>query len=72
MVERVMRELGRRLKKLAYNWSDHGAVKIARIVLKKFTDIKGWDDYWKKRMKLDGNVILSIANFRVISQNLEH
>jgi len=72
MVERVMRELGRRLKKLAYNWSDHGAVKIARIVLKKFTDIKGWDDYWAKRMKLDGNVILGIANYRVTSQNLEH
>ena len=49
MVERVMRELGRRIKKLAYNWSDHGAVKVARIILKKFTDIDDWDNYWKKK-----------------------
>ena len=42
MVERVMRELGRRLKKTAYNWSDKGVTKIARIILKRFTNAKAW------------------------------
>lgn len=32
LIERVIRELGRRLKKLAYNWSDKGAAKISRII----------------------------------------
>ena len=40
MVERVMRELGRRLKKTAYGWSDKGATKIARIILKRFTSAR--------------------------------
>ncbi|MBO7327460.1 MAG: hypothetical protein J6W00_01645 [Lentisphaeria bacterium] len=39
MVERVMRELVRRLKKTAYGWSDKGATKIVRIILKRFTNV---------------------------------
>ena len=49
MVERVMRELGRRLKKTAYGWSDKGATKIARIILKRFTNAKAWEDYWQEK-----------------------
>lgn len=70
MIERVMRELGRRLKKLAYNWSDKGIAKVARIILKKFTDLKQWNDYWKKKLRLDGNVIFGLINISPLSQNL--
>ena len=31
MVERVMRELARRLKNIAYGWSDKGAKKVAAV-----------------------------------------
>ena len=31
-----MRAIGRRIKKLGYNWKDKGVGKIARIVLKLF------------------------------------
>ena len=30
-LERLMRELGRRLKRIAFGWSDDGAAKMARI-----------------------------------------
>ena len=33
MVERVMRGLGLRIKKIAYGWSDKGTTKIARTIL---------------------------------------
>ena len=32
-IERTMRAIGRRIKKLGYNWKDEGVGKIARIVL---------------------------------------
>ena len=32
MVERVMRELGRRVKKTACGWGDNGTTKIAKII----------------------------------------
>lgn len=33
---RALRAIGRRVKKLGYNWKDEGVGKIARIVLKLF------------------------------------
>ena len=50
MVERGMREPGRRLKKTACGWSDKGATKIARIILKRFTNAKAWEDYWQNKL----------------------
>lgn len=70
MIERVMRELGRRLKKLAYNWSDKGIAKVARIILKKFTGLEQWNAYWKKKLRLDGNVTFGLIDISPLSQNL--
>ena len=70
MVERVMRELGRRIKKIAYGWSDKGATKIARIILKRFANAGAWEDYWQKRMEVIGNVVIGIGNYKCFSQNL--
>jgi hypothetical protein len=72
LIERVIRELGRRLKKLAYNWSDKGAAKIARIILKKFTNEKEWEAYWKERLKIVGNVVLNVENYTITAQDLRH
>lgn len=72
MVERVMRELARRIKRIAYGWSDKGVTKIARIILKRFTNQREWEDYWKTKMNIVGNVIIDIGNYQVFSQNFAH
>ena len=72
MVERVMREIGRRIKKIAYGWSDKGVTKIARIILKRFANTNQWEEDWKKRMNCVGNVMISIGNFKVTSQHFAH
>ena len=41
MIERVMRKPGRRIKNIAYGWSDRDATKIARIILKRFAKCQG-------------------------------
>jgi hypothetical protein len=56
-IERTMREIARRLKRIAHGWSQAGAAKMARIVLKRFTNKKDWDAYWKKKLRLEGNVM---------------
>jgi hypothetical protein len=58
MIERMMREIGRRLKKIAFGWSEKGAAKMARIIIKRITSAGEWDDYWKKRLRLNGNVVI--------------
>lgn len=70
MIERVMRELGRRLKKIAYNWSDRGCTKMARILLRKFTGKKDWDEYWRRKQKLDENVRMGLRKISPTAQNL--
>ena len=56
MIERMMRELARRLKLMAHNWSDAGAGKIARIILNKALHQEEWEDWWRKKMRTEGKV----------------
>ena len=71
LIERITRELARRLKKIAYNWSNKGCEKIARIVLKKFVNEDEWNNYWKDKMKIRGDVYFFIQNYK-LSHNFAH
>lgn len=64
-VERTMREIVRRLKRIAHGWSEAGAAKMARIVLKRFTHQEAWDAYWKKKLRLDGKVIWLLRKIQI-------
>jgi len=65
-------ELARRIKYIAYGWSDKGVTKIARIILKRFTNEREWEDYWKTKINIVGNVIIDIRNNQVFLQNFAH
>ena len=41
---------------MAHGWSEAGAAKMACVILKRFTNPKAWDAYWKKKLRLEGNV----------------
>jgi len=58
MIERMMREIGRRLKKIAFGWSEKGAAKMARIIIKRITNAGEWEKYWSDRLRLNGNIVL--------------
>ncbi len=58
MIERMMREIGRRLKKIAFGWSEKGAAKMARIIIKRITSAGEWKKYWDARLRLNGNVVM--------------
>jgi hypothetical protein len=67
LIERMMREIARRLKRMAFGWSQEGAAKMARIIIKRFTSAGEWEKYWRKRLKINGNVILSLRDIKVVS-----
>lgn len=58
LIERMMREIGRRLKRIAFGWGDKGAAKMARIIIKRFSTAKQWEAYWMKKLRIDGKVML--------------
>jgi len=65
MIERMMRELARRLKRMAFGWSEEGAAKMARIIIKRFTSAGQWDKYWRKRLRIQDNVLLVLKAIKV-------
>lgn len=61
MIERMMREIGRRIKKIGHGWSPNGAAKMTRIIIKRITSADEWNHYWKEKLKLSGKVKLSFV-----------
>jgi len=59
-IERFMREMARRLKRIAHNWSEKGAEAMARILMKLTLDKEGWEEYWKNKMKISGNFKMEV------------
>ena len=65
MIERMMRELARRLKRMAFGWSEQGAAKMARIIIKRFTSAGQWEKYWREKLRIDDNVMLVLKTIKV-------
>lgn len=62
MIERMMREIGRRIKKIGHGWSAKGAAKMTRIIIKRITSADEWNQHWKEKLKLSGKVRLSFVD----------
>ena len=67
LIERMMREIARRLKRIAFGWSPAGAAKMTRIILKRFTSAGEWEKYWRKRLRINGDVILTLRSIKPVS-----
>lgn len=63
LIERVMREIARRVKRIAYNWKSEGLGKITCLLLKFFTNAEEWNEFWTKRLRFTDSVLL---NFRLL------
>jgi hypothetical protein len=49
-IERLMRELGRRIKKIGFNWSAEGAARMTRILLKTLAGNQLWEREWQEKL----------------------
>lgn len=52
ILENILREIGRRMKKIAYNWRDKGAARMGNLVMLRHYDQPTWDAYWKQTLDL--------------------
>ena len=65
LLERIFREIGRRLKRIAYGWSDAAVTKLSKmIILKKYCKDK-WEQYWKQKLGIDGNFSIQIIKAEI-------
>lgn len=66
IIENIIRELVRRLKKIGWNWSDQGATRMGRIVMIRRYDPEAWIRYWNERINLRGR-----CHIRLLSCQLQ-
>ncbi|MFN8791009.1 MAG: hypothetical protein ACK5Y2_06070, partial [Bdellovibrionales bacterium] len=59
LVERMMREIKRRIKKIGFSWSQKGAERMTRLVLLQMSSTKHrWETYWNEKMGIDSKIKL--------------
>lgn len=64
IIEEIMREVGRRVKKLGWNWADHGVSQQAAMILLRRYSEPQWHDFWKRRLNLRNRCQITLGDFR--------
>jgi len=67
LLEEIMREIGRRVKKLGWNWNDHGVTQQAKMILLRRYSQEEWDAYWKRRLDLQGRCQATVTQFERVA-----
>ena len=65
LLERLFRELGRRLKKIAWGWADKTVTKLSKMILLKQYSRQKWEEYWKKKLGIEGNFSIQIVSVKL-------
>jgi hypothetical protein len=65
LLERVFRELGRRLKRIAYGWSDKTVTNLSKMILLKQYSREKWEQYWKEKLGIKGHFHIQIQSLEL-------
>ena len=65
LLERVFREIGRRLKRIAWGWGDKAVTKLSKMILLKQYSRSKWEEYWKSKLGIDGHFHIEIASVQL-------
>jgi hypothetical protein len=66
LLERVFRELGRRLKKIAWGWSDQAVTNLSKMILIRQYARDKWEEYWKEKLGIKGYFTIQIQSVEII------
>ncbi|MBL7180909.1 MAG: hypothetical protein ISS65_12015 [Desulfobacterales bacterium] len=61
LLERVFREIGRRLKKIAWGWSDKTVTNLSKMIMIKQYSRDKWEQYWKEKLGIKGYFNIEIG-----------
>ena len=62
LLERVFREIGRRLKRIAWGWSDKTVTNIAKMIMIRQYSRDKWEKYWKEKLGIRGYFDIEIRS----------
>jgi len=61
LLERLFREIGRRLKKIVWGWSDKAVTNISKMIMIRQYSRDKWEKYWKEKLGIKGYCNIQIS-----------
>jgi hypothetical protein len=65
LLERVFREIGRRLKRIAWGWSDTAVTNLSKMIMIRQYSRDTWEKYWKEKLGIKGYFSIDIRSIRL-------
>jgi len=65
LLERVFREIGRRLKRIAWGWSDKAVTNISKMIMIRQYSRDEWEQYWKEKLGIKGYFNIEIQSVKL-------
>ena len=65
LLERVFREIGRRLKRIAWGWSDTAVTNISKMIMIRQYSREKWERYWKEKLGIKGYFNIEISSVKL-------
>ncbi len=62
LLERVFKEIGRRLKRIAWGWSDTAVTNLSKMIMIKQYSRDKWEQYWKQKLGIKGYFSVQITS----------
>lgn len=61
LLERVFREIGRRLKRIAWGWADKTVTNLSKMIMIRQYSREKWEQYWKEKLGIKGYFSIEIS-----------
>jgi len=61
LLERVFREIGRRLKRIAWGWADKTVTNLSKMIMIRQYSREKWEQYWKEKLGIKGYFNIEIS-----------
>jgi len=65
LLERLFREIGRRLKRIAWGWSDTAVTNISKMIMIRQYSRDKWEKYWKEKLGIKGYFNIEISSVKL-------
>mgnify|MGYP001825734935 CR=1 FL=1 len=62
LLELIFREIGRRIKRIAWGWSDTTVSKLSQMIILKKYSKENWENYWKQKLGIKGYFSIHIQS----------
>ena len=65
LLERVFREIGRRLKRIAWGWVDKTVTNLSNMIMIRQYSRDKWERYWKQKLGINGYFNIKISSVKL-------